>query len=523
MKIRLSRTVFVSVVAFLFAFLALASTTLSAAATTRSNEPDFAKIDAFVQAEMQANRIPGVSLGIIHNNQIVHLHGFGVADPTGRAVTPQTPFIIGSTSKSFTALATMQLVEAGKIELDAPVQRYLPWFHVADPSASTRITVRNLLNQTSGLPTSPSVEKELSYGKTNETLEQFVHELSSVALDRPVGSSYEYSDTNYDTLGLIVQTVSGQAYGAYIQQNVFAPLQMHHSFVSQQDATRDGLAQGYTWWFGAPFPDNEPYPRAQLPDGYLISSAEDMSHYLIAQVNDGHYGNTAVLSPNGIATLHAPAAPTGAGWEPHTAYAMGWYNGTINGVPAIYHGGDILNFHSDIFIEPQNHWGAVILMNADGIVAELAALEDIRTGMVNLLAGHEPPATGLSVSTVYLIIDGLLVLITALVLFSMLRLPRWSKRFEQRSGHRLLRVCLRLVWELALPAVLLIAPILDAYKPWRSPLQNFHDLTSWVLVILVILLITGIIRAVLTFRILRRKRAGTRIQAPSPSASLSLK
>ena len=85
-------------------------------------------------------------------------------------------------------------------------------------------------------------------------------------------------------------------------------------------------------------------------DGYLISSAEDMSHYLLAQVNDGRYGSTAVLSPQGIATLHAPAAPTGAGWEPHTAYAMGWYNGTINGVPAIYHGGDILNFHSDMFI-----------------------------------------------------------------------------------------------------------------------------------------------------------------------------
>src|SRR5207249_4233169 len=86
--------------------------------------------------------------GLVHNDQIVHLRGFGSADQNGRAVTPQTPFVLGSVSKSFTALAVMQQVEAGKVELDAPVQRYLPWFRVADPVASARITVRNLLYHT---------------------------------------------------------------------------------------------------------------------------------------------------------------------------------------------------------------------------------------------------------------------------------------------------------------------------------------------------------------------------------------
>ena len=187
MKIRLSRTFFVSVVAFLFALLALASTTLSVAATTRSNEPDFAKIDAFVTAEMQTTHIPGLALGIVHGNQIMHLQGFGVADPTGRAISQQTPFIVGSVSKSFTALAIMQLVEAGKIELDAPVQRYLPWFRLADPAASTRITVRHLLYQTSGIPASADL-KEFINGTGNETLEQLVRGLNAVALDRPVGA-----------------------------------------------------------------------------------------------------------------------------------------------------------------------------------------------------------------------------------------------------------------------------------------------------------------------------------------------
>ena len=98
---------------------------------TYTNAPDFAAIDRYVEQEMQATRLPGLALGIVQGDQIVHLKGFGSADPTGRAVTPHTPFILGSVSKSLTALAVMQLVEAGKVELDAPVQRYLPWFRVA--------------------------------------------------------------------------------------------------------------------------------------------------------------------------------------------------------------------------------------------------------------------------------------------------------------------------------------------------------------------------------------------------------
>jgi CubicO group peptidase (beta-lactamase class C family) len=113
--------------------------------------PDVAAIDSYIADEMRAQPIPGMALGIVQGDQIVYLKGFGVADPSGRAITPQTPFPIGKLSKAFTALAVMLLVEAGKIELDTPVQRYIPWFHVADAAASAQITVRHLLNQIRGL------------------------------------------------------------------------------------------------------------------------------------------------------------------------------------------------------------------------------------------------------------------------------------------------------------------------------------------------------------------------------------
>ncbi|HKT38833.1 MAG TPA: serine hydrolase domain-containing protein, partial [Ktedonobacterales bacterium] len=103
-----------------------------------SSPGNFNAVDDYITARMGAAHIPGVSVAIVKGDQIVYLKGYGQADPSGRSVTPQTPFIIGSISKTFTALALMQLVEAGKVDLDAPVQRYLPWFRVADPEASAR-------------------------------------------------------------------------------------------------------------------------------------------------------------------------------------------------------------------------------------------------------------------------------------------------------------------------------------------------------------------------------------------------
>ena len=166
---------------------------------------------------MAAQRIPGLALGIVKDDRIAYLRGFGKADDSGRAVTPQTPFIIGSLSKSFTALAIMQLVEAGKVELDAPVQRYLPWFRVADEEASARITVRHLLNHTSGLSTKTGRSYQGNGDTSDAALEKAVRKLSSAELTAPVGETYQYSTINYSVLGLIVQTVAGRSYESYVQ------------------------------------------------------------------------------------------------------------------------------------------------------------------------------------------------------------------------------------------------------------------------------------------------------------------
>ena len=215
------------------AWLASAPGSDTPAANGPATAPEFAAIERFVQEEMAAQRIPGLALGIVRGDQIAYLRGFGKADDSGRTVTPQTPFIIGSLSKSVTALAIMQLVEAGKVDLDAPVQRYLPWFRVADEEASAQITVRHLLNQTSGLSTKTGRSYQGNGDTSDAALENAVRKLSGAELTAPVGETHQYSTINYSVFGLIVQAVAGRSYESYVQTEIFDPLQMRGSFTSE--------------------------------------------------------------------------------------------------------------------------------------------------------------------------------------------------------------------------------------------------------------------------------------------------
>ena len=186
---------------------------------------DLPNIDSYITTTIQRNNIPGLALAITQGDQITFSKGYGTAG-NGRIVTPDTPFYIGSQSKSFTALAIMQLVEQGKLDLDAPVQTYLPWFRVADPQASQKITIRHLLQHTSGL----SEAGYVSNFPPDTDLETLVRDLSRAKIGAPVGTKMQYFNPGYDTLGLIIETVSGQSYGDFINEHIFAPLKMTNSF-----------------------------------------------------------------------------------------------------------------------------------------------------------------------------------------------------------------------------------------------------------------------------------------------------
>src|SRR3712207_6504435 len=245
---RIARPIIAALTVSLAAILTTLAPT-SAQAAPPGPTTNFDAIDEHVRSQLDDLRMPGAALGIVKDGKVVHLQTFGDADEDGHAVTVETPFKIGSTSKSFTALAVMQLVEAGKIQLDAPVQQYLPDFRVADPEASKRITVRHLLNQVSGIPTSAGMDYMYRTDRADDALEREVANSKGVKLIADPGTTWQYSNRNYTTLGLLIKVVSGQSYEDYIQQHVLEPLSMTQSFTHLDDAKSHGLATGHQYWF----------------------------------------------------------------------------------------------------------------------------------------------------------------------------------------------------------------------------------------------------------------------------------
>jgi CubicO group peptidase (beta-lactamase class C family) len=176
----------------------------SPASAASNSEPDYAAIDSYVSRSLAG--MPGFAISILHADQLVHAKGFGVADSTGAPITADTPLFIGSQTKSFTALAIMQLSEKGALSLDSPVQSYLPWFRVADPVHNAPMTLRELLNQTSGLPPSAPFDTPVT------TAERRARDLATVSLTAAPGQLWQYSNSNYVILGLVIEAISGQSY-----------------------------------------------------------------------------------------------------------------------------------------------------------------------------------------------------------------------------------------------------------------------------------------------------------------------
>jgi len=486
-------------------------------AASPTSTPDIARIDAFVRQQVQRHGIPGLALALVDGDQIVHLGGYGKADQSGRPVTPQTPFVLASVSKSITALAIMQLVEAGKVELDAPVQRYLPTFRVADPVAAQQITLRHLLQHTSGIPEQGCQNNRFGA----KTLAEFVDALQTIELDAPVGARHFYCSGNYNMLGRIVEVVAGQSFADYIQQQIFAPLAMRHSFTTEPAARQDGLAQGYHWLFGVPVPTDYPYDVPQAPSGFLIASAEDMAHFLIAQLNGGRYGSATVLSPQGVTAMHAPGVTIG---PDRGTYGLGWVTRSIGGVPTVQHAGDHPNFHTLIFIQPETRRGAVLLINAQNMLASGGAFKEIEAGVARLLAGQEPaPASSLSLPSLYLIVDVVLGSLLLLALWPLLRMRRWAQWLRQQQAAeqlRWLRIGLRLGWEFALPLTLLIGTRLLLHavgaQSWAEGLLLFPDFGAWLWVFSLLVLLTGATRLVLLWRVLWGNDTGDKVLGSNP-------
>lgn len=446
-----------------------------------AQDPAYAGIDAYLEQQLARLNIPGAALAIVAGDKIVHLRAFGQARPGGAAPTPQTPFFIGSLTKSFTALAVMQLVEAGKLALDAPVQRYLPWFRVADPPASAQtpalapersagasVTVRHLLNQTSGFAQTAGMIPLADFDDRPDAVERQARALATFAPTRTPGAAWEYSNLNYNLLGLIIAAASGESYEAYIRNHIFAPLEMRHSHTSKAAAHGDGLAVGHRAWFGAPIPAPDlPVPIGSLPSGQLIASAEDMAHYLIAHLNGGRYGDAQLLSPQGMAELHRPAAKAASMGVEMGAYGMGWFVQETDHGTRVWHNGQTPDFFAYMALLPEQGRGLVLLVNANQMLLNFALL-GVSEGAAALLAGAQPDRFPWGVIP-WVLRSFLLIPAIALVdvIATRRRVQRWRVAPGRRPGPSRLWA-----WHILPPAVLYLALVLIALVLLTSALRK---------------------------------------------------
>jgi CubicO group peptidase (beta-lactamase class C family) len=330
------------------------------------------RLDYYLESQVSDGQIPGVAAAVVKDGRIVFSRGYGTAG-SDRRMTPETAVVIGSTSKSITALATLQLVDDGHVDLDAPIGRYLPWFDPDDARAEA-ITVRDLLIDTSGVPTWAGWSALAGDGRADEgSIRDLVNNLQ--LLDEP-GGRFRYSNANYIILGEIIEAASGRPYAEVVKGSIFEPLDMEHTTAGAPAGT---VANRY--WLGLPMPSHLPYLEIGIPAGAVSSSASDLAVYLQAQLGD-HRSET--LNDATRTLLHEPAVEAeGFGVPDGRQYAMGWYVGPVVGEPAVFHSGDVFDSSSSLVMLPERDLGVVVVSTtssplvptsktlAEGIVAEL--------------------------------------------------------------------------------------------------------------------------------------------------------
>lgn len=326
-----------------------ASSVFGLSAAMQTSGPD-ASIESFIDSEMPASGVPGLAYAVTEGGELTAVGARGVVKiGSERKVTPDTAFVIGSVSKSFTALAVMQLVEAGKIDLDTGVSRYLDVFSGRPAGV---ITIRQLLSHTSGYSTLQGNGSHADATGGKDALARGVQQLAEdvIPANQP-NEKWEYSNANYEILGRLIEVVSGQEYQAYVATHILEPVGMDHSFVADGER-HESMATGHRPWFGTKLPLPESATdRGTAPQGGIIASANDLARYLQMMMN----GQDDVLSAAGKAAMMRPASTVSP------AYGLGWFVDSSTG--AVWHDGMSPGFETLATMVPAEKKAVIVLVN----------------------------------------------------------------------------------------------------------------------------------------------------------------
>jgi len=367
-----------------------APTVVSAPQHPLTAEDVDAFLDGLIPAALNTAEVPGAVVVVVKGGQVLFQKGYGFADYAKHIpVDPdRTLFRPGSVSKLFTWTAVMQLVQAGKLDLDADVNGYLdfniPAYH------GKPVTLRDLMTHRGGF--SETARDLLTYDKPPPPLDEVLKRYVPPRIFTPEEGP-GYSNYGASVAGYIVQRVSGMPFETYVQEQIFTPLQMKSSTFVQPlpAALAPQMSKGYSTW-------DEEAPGFEVidlpPAGSLSATGADMAHFMIAQLQQGRYGAQQILSPQTAKQMHETiwkAFPDLAG------NALGFYQQNINGHRVIAHAGDTNFFHSELALYLDDDVGTFISVNG---VGKDGQGEFIRDALFHGFADRYFPATPHPVATV---------------------------------------------------------------------------------------------------------------------------
>jgi len=348
------------------------------------NGIDPGSIERIALEELAATKTPGAAVAVVLGDRVVFSHGYGLSSvETGVPITPDMLFRLGSTTKMFTASAVASLALEGKVELNAPVSKYISGL---DPAIGA-LTANQLLSHTSGLR-----DEAPMFGSHDETgLGIGIHAWKADFLFAPPGRIYSYSNPGYWLAGYLAETVSGKPYADVIAERLFRPLGMQRSTLRPTMAMTWPLAQGHEVRDGKtaiirPAADN----ASSWPAGSIFSSVLDLSRFVIAFMNDGMLDGKRVLPSRLIEILSSPHA-TIPGSDDHYGYGLDL--ATADGVQWVHHGGSRAGYGSMIRMAPDRKFAVIITANRTG--SSMPKLADaISEAALNLASKPDPePAT----------------------------------------------------------------------------------------------------------------------------------
>lgn len=436
-------------------------------------------IDKFVTSYLKQHGLPGASIVVVKNGQLIYEKGYG-HDSEGNAITEKSLMRIGSASKSFSAFAVLQLVEEGKVQLDDRVIKYLPEVTL-DDSRWKEVTIRQLLSHTSGIP-NPIIVPPAN------NLKAGVERLSDWRLQANPGEKYYYSNANYWIIALLVEKISEQEFSEYLKQKLFSPLGMDDSLANVNSGDLVvGLPRGYVTVYGKAMPWSE-LEAMNMGAGSIISTASDMGKWLSMQTNEGKSEEgEQLLSKELLEETYSPQLGS-------EKYGLGWELSSPNVKPArISHSGVETTYQAQQDIIPNSGYAVAVLLNSFTPTIEHAY--EISTGIIQLTEGQKPELK----APVSKIIDLSLGVITMIYLLLGIRGILLSKRWsEERKKQTAWRFVLGLMPQIV-PALLIgwLFFIVPTLQNNSSTTMNAIGLFPAAMFLLAIVFMIGVVLTVL--------------------------